>query len=400
MSANFSCSLCDHPALLFCPTCDQVYCDSCAETHRRKAAEHECENLEARSLLLVMGKADFQVRRAAVAQAKSVLSRMEVRANDTIRAVREGMERAYLQNMEMIETLKGRLGEVIKCTREDLSKAWQAVNPLFHSLLTERVLGGLTEAPDVFEATETFIHALTVVNTTATFYACFQEVDLEGFERKIESMLRPRPVLPATELESAVNAFLLREYLPSHATPQSEVTLQGRLPIVVPRSLALSLPHCDTEVTAGHYFGQVSTAGEPHGYGVLIMIHDGSKAYSFRNGDVYVGEMFAGQITGQGLMVHADGTLYEGQWECGERSGRGLLKWPDGSHYEGDLLRGQRHGQGCLVYSDGSKYEGGWLRDKRHHWGVYTKGKTRCEGMWQADSLAEAGLSAGFYPSA
>lgn len=400
MSANFSCSLCDHPSLLFCPICDQIYCDSCAEEHSRKSAEHECENLEARSLLRAMGKKDFQVRRTTVAQAKSVLTEMEERANGTIQAVREGLERAYLQNVEMIETVRSGLKDVLQHAKKDLGKAWQAVHPLFDSPLTERVLSGLNETPDVFEATETFLHITAVVETTATFYSYFREADLEGLGHKILSLLRPQPELPVSELENAVNVFLQREYLSSHSTPLAEVTLKSRLPISAPRSLALSLPYCEAEVTGGRYFGQVNIEGVPDGYGALIMVHDGSKAYTFRNGDVYVGEMSAGQITGQGLMVHADGTLYEGQWECAERSGRGVLQWPDGSRYEGDLLRGQRHGQGCLVYSDGSKYEGGWLRDKRHHWGVYTKGRTRCEGEWQADSLVEAGLVAGFYPSA
>ena len=400
MIANFSCSLCDSPALLFCPVCDHIYCCRCAETHKLKDVKHTCENLEARNLMREMGRKDFQVRRDAIKQAESFLSQLEVRANETIRAVREGLERAYLQNNEMVEALEIRLEEVLKSSREDLRKAWLEVHPLFASQLTEKVLECMGQPPDAFEATETYTHMLTVVNTTASFYAYFREVDIDRFERKLLDLLVLRSAPHVSELEKAVNSFLLRQYLPNHATPNAEATLQGRLPILVPRQVALSLSYCETNVALGHYFGQVNAENKPAGYGALIMIHDGSRAYPFRNGDVYIGEFTAGQITGEGLMVYADGTLYEGQWECAERSGHGLLQWPDGSRYQGDLLRGQRHGQGCLTYSDRSKYEGGWMRDKRHHWGVYSKGRTRCEGEWQADSFVEAGLEAGFYPSA
>ena len=96
-----------------------------------------------------------------------------------------------------------------------------------------------------------------------------------------------------------------------------------------PRVRSLSIPE------VGDYHGQ-SVDGLPHGFGTLKM----------QNGDVYVGEFYAGAFQGQGKLTTTSGCLYEGGWHQNLREGQGQEKWPDGKSYIGEFKADKKHGYG------------------------------------------------------
>ena len=67
----------------------------------------------------------------------------------------------------------------------------------------------------------------------------------------------------------------------------------------------------------------------------LIEWHDCEGAYTFRNGDHYVGK-----------------------WENGKRTGRGTYTWADGEKYVGEFRDGTKNGQGTVYFTDGELWVG------------------------------------------
>ena len=120
----------------------------------------------------------------------------------------------------------------------------------------------------------------------------------------------------------------------------------------------------------GHYTGEVSSDGEPHGHG--IMTDD--------DGTVYEGQWDTGTKQGQGTETHTDGSVYVGEWLVDMEDG--TMTYADGSVYEGEWgspqefdMLGPRewHGNGTFTSSDGRrKYVGEWFFGKRHGHGTET----------------------------
>lgn len=125
-----------------------------------------------------------------------------------------------------------------------------------------------------------------------------------------------------------------------------------------------------------------SYTGEFH-YGVPA----GSGKITFRNGDVFQGDMRNGTMTngsmkfanrneylgefqngkmhGQGAMILSNGDAYNGTWKNGEADGEGTYKKADGSSFTGNFNNGMRDGEGFIVWSSTQDtLFGNWSEDK------------------------------------
>eukprot|EP00921_Rhytidocystis_pertsovi_P009188 GHVQ01014781.1.p1 GENE.GHVQ01014781.1~~GHVQ01014781.1.p1 ORF type:complete len:256 (+),score=43.31 GHVQ01014781.1:397-1164(+) len=101
-------------------------------------------------------------------------------------------------------------------------------------------------------------------------------------------------------------------------------------------------------------------------------VREGSGTYTYKNGDMYVGEFAGNKKSGMGSMEFAvskaDGTDatrgggYYGEYVDGAREGSGVYIYKNGDSYKGQWHKGRRHGQGTYTnVKDGSTLSGDWL---------------------------------------
>ncbi|EPS58162.1 hypothetical protein M569_16654, partial [Genlisea aurea] len=77
--------------------------------------------------------------------------------------------------------------------------------------------------------------------------------------------------------------------------------------------------------------------------------------YRWRNGNVYVGDMRGGKMSGKGTLTWVNGDTYEGSWMNGLMHGFGVYTWADGGgSYVGTWTKGLKDGKGAL-YPRGSR---------------------------------------------
>ncbi|KAJ9440202.1 Phosphatidylinositol 4-phosphate 5-kinase 2 [Diplonema papillatum] len=100
-------------------------------------------------------------------------------------------------------------------------------------------------------------------------------------------------------------------------------------------------------------------------------LHDPAARIVFGNGDVYTGEVSAGEIEGEGVIEYANGDRYEGEMKCNMRSGSGILTWADGSRYEGMWRDDKMQGHGLRVYKGTAAYEGTFRDNEKHGRGTW-----------------------------
>jgi len=124
------------------------------------------------------------------------------------------------------------------------------------------------------------------------------------------------------------------------------------------------------------YTGQVDKLDRPTGKGKLEK----------KNGDVYEGSFFDGEMTGTCVYRFASGKVYEGEVFKGIFHGKGRFNMIV-SIYTGDFLRGNMTGKGKLVMLDGDtkgdEYEGDFVKGQPHGYGTYrfrNDGKTPNSG--------------------
>jgi hypothetical protein len=70
---------------------------------------------------------------------------------------------------------------------------------------------------------------------------------------------------------------------------------------------------------------------------------------TFRNGDVYEGELRKGEIHGFGTYRWSDNRVYVGDWDHGVRTGYGKCYYKDGGIYEGHIVNDKKHGSGLFL---------------------------------------------------
>lgn len=98
----------------------------------------------------------------------------------------------------------------------------------------------------------------------------------------------------------------------------------------------------------------------------------GSGKYTYSNGDVYVGALVEGKMQGQGEMTFVSNATYKGSFYNGVRSGYGTYEWASGAKYEGAFSDDVKNGFGKMTYANGDYYEGQFVDDKRQGEGLYT----------------------------
>lgn len=118
--------------------------------------------------------------------------------------------------------------------------------------------------------------------------------------------------------------------------------------------------------------------GRAEGRGTLRWIVDGETS------STYVGDVKAGEYSGQGRSEYKDGETYEGGYLANQRSGQGTLKTAKGIRYVGEFLSGRFQGKGLWQNAEGLAYEGLFLAGRRHGHGVmrWPNGDT-FTGQWQ-----------------
>ena len=65
-------------------------------------------------------------------------------------------------------------------------------------------------------------------------------------------------------------------------------------------------------------------------------------------------------LNGQGAYTFPDGEEYVGAFRDDQRDGQGTYTWPDGRKYVGEFRNDQANGQGVMISSDGPALEGVW----------------------------------------
>ncbi len=79
---------------------------------------------------------------------------------------------------------------------------------------------------------------------------------------------------------------------------------------------------------------------------------------TFPNGDVYVGQLKHGRLSGHGQYTSSNGDCYTGQFKNDLRDGQGRYEYSNGAQYTGQFKKGQRHGHGRYESANGQVYEG------------------------------------------
>ena len=132
------------------------------------------------------------------------------------------------------------------------------------------------------------------------------------------------------------------------------------------------------------------------------------KKITFRNGDVFVGELSSSGALCKGTYTFANGDVYTGEYRRDWPEGKGKIEFKNGDVYEGEVKRGKPHGNGTYTlccgdvyvgsfkkglysgegkyYSDGEEliYSGAWKRDDKHGFGTeYYGDGGRYEGYFK-----------------
>ena len=96
-----------------------------------------------------------------------------------------------------------------------------------------------------------------------------------------------------------------------------------------------------------------------------------------------MGQFEHGTITGQGIIVFANGSRYEGEFKDGAFQGAGTYSYADGSTFKGTFKKGLFHGKGTM-YSDGQIYEGEFKEGEYYGKGTITYyDKSQEVGEWK-----------------
>lgn len=103
---------------------------------------------------------------------------------------------------------------------------------------------------------------------------------------------------------------------------------------------------------------------------------ESGKVHTFYNGDMYIGKLVDGQMSGKGTYIFSqdDGEEleYVGNFKNDMKNGNGLCKLPNNCLYIGEWKDDVMEGIGKMVYSSDDEYLGNWKNGKKEGHGVYT----------------------------
>ncbi len=75
---------------------------------------------------------------------------------------------------------------------------------------------------------------------------------------------------------------------------------------------------------------------------------------TFKNGDKYVGEMKGGEFHGEGEFTYRNNQgMYKGSWSRGRQHGRGIRVFVNNNRFTGTFLNGSISGDGIMMYANG-----------------------------------------------
>lgn len=126
------------------------------------------------------------------------------------------------------------------------------------------------------------------------------------------------------------------------------------------------------------YRGEYNDEGVMHGNGI----------YTFKNGNMYVGELKMGVFEGKGKLIYKNGDFYEGNWLDDNKDGLGKFTYANGNIYEGNFRLGYMEGKGKLSISNGNIYIGEFENGKMSGNGkYYYKNGAIYEGQFKDDKF-------------
>ena len=124
-------------------------------------------------------------------------------------------------------------------------------------------------------------------------------------------------------------------------------------------------------------------------------------AYTFADGERYVGEWKDNKMHGQGTITYGKdsqwaGEKYVGEFKDGNKHGQGTTTFDSGDKYVGEHKNNERHGQGTYTFGKdskwaGEKYVGEYKNNKRHGQGTYTTADGKIyKGLFRNDEFLGA----------
>lgn len=119
---------------------------------------------------------------------------------------------------------------------------------------------------------------------------------------------------------------------------------------------------------------------------------NGHGTYTYANGNKYVGDYKDNKKNGQGTFTWASGAEYVGEFKDDKRNGQGSYSFTNGAEYVGEYKDDNRNGQGTYTYPDGSKEVGTWGNNKLNGYAItyYANGSINKEGIFKNDAFLYA----------
>ena len=106
-------------------------------------------------------------------------------------------------------------------------------------------------------------------------------------------------------------------------------------------------------------------------------------------------------MQGRGTFTYKNGDVYVGNWNDDERSGFGKIDYEDGSSYEGSWTNDERSGPGTYYFENGDRYVGSGAKTRHSPAGSTTPRKAtdtrvismECRGMARGRLSTPTGAS-------
>lgn len=131
------------------------------------------------------------------------------------------------------------------------------------------------------------------------------------------------------------------------------------------------------------YSGDRNHRNERHGFGRFITEHGleyegqwsnnlchGECKIKWPSGDVYIGQVTQGKVTGRGTVYFGNGMIQEGQWLNGIMHGDDAhVIYSSGLRYRGSVIDGKVTGYGSVKFPSGMEfYSGKWVNGNGELW--------------------------------
>lgn len=142
-------------------------------------------------------------------------------------------------------------------------------------------------------------------------------------------------------------------------------------------------------------FGLMVAFGMTEPYQMVVMAEEtaaeeGSKSFTYANGDVYEGGFNAltGEKEGRGVYTRANGVKITGTWAYDMLTGKATVVYSKKERFVGHFKDDERAGAGTYYFKNGDKYKGNWKNDVMNGKGTYTwKNKNYVKGTWKSGKL-------------